>query len=249
MSRKPMCECNQGRLPCTCTPQHLIAQLQQDQKGAAQRIAVLENAYIRAGWREHELRIQLAERAGLLRECFTAMLKGGYSKPLRERIKAALTASAEPTSGDWIAWSGGECPVSAETEVEYSMLGNPSKVSSSVAGRLDWQHDSRPSRKKPNICRYRVRQRRDSAEPSAPVERGSTHGFEQSPNTCRHLERSGVWWREGSITRTGRECNTCGSVIEDPATEASMHEFIPFTNGCSKCGEPYSTEDASHETQ
>ena len=47
-------------------------------------------------------------------------------------------------------------------------------------------------------------------------ERGSSHGFEQSPNTCRHDERSGVWWREGSITRTGRECCACGSVEEDP---------------------------------
>ncbi len=36
------------------------------------------------------LRAQLAERDALLRDCFTAMLKGGYSKPLRERIKAAL---------------------------------------------------------------------------------------------------------------------------------------------------------------
>ena len=44
------------------------------------------------------LRAQLAERGALLRACFTAMLKGGYSKPLRERIKAALSASAEPDS-------------------------------------------------------------------------------------------------------------------------------------------------------
>lgn len=50
----------------------------------------------------------------------------------------------------------------------------------------------------------------------AAEERGTSHGFEQSPNTCRHDERSGVWWREGSITRTGRECCACGSVEEDP---------------------------------
>ncbi|PNG40238.1 hypothetical protein A1395_06220 [Pseudomonas protegens] len=65
------------------------------------------------------------------------------------------------------------------------------------------------------------------------VERGSTHGFEQSPNTCRHLARSGVWWREGSITRTGRECNACGSVDEDPATGAAL--------------DSKATEGASHE--
>lgn len=52
-------------------------------------------------------------------------------------------------------------------------------------------------------------------------ERGSSHGFEQSPNTCRHDERAGVWWREGSITRTGRECCACGSVEEDPLKPAA----------------------------
>ncbi|ERK98707.1 hypothetical protein O999_14665 [Pseudomonas putida LF54] len=41
------------------------------------------------------LRAKLAERDGLLRDCFTAMLKGGYSKPLRERIKTALSGRAE----------------------------------------------------------------------------------------------------------------------------------------------------------
>ncbi|MPS98685.1 MAG: hypothetical protein E2581_09310 [Pseudomonas sp.] len=40
------------------------------------------------------LRAQLAERDGLLRDCFTAMLKGGYSKPLRERIKTTLSGEA-----------------------------------------------------------------------------------------------------------------------------------------------------------
>lgn len=44
-----------------------------------------------------ELRAQAAQRDSLLRECFVAMLKGGYSKPLRERIKASLSASAEPS--------------------------------------------------------------------------------------------------------------------------------------------------------
>jgi hypothetical protein len=42
-----------------------------------------------------DLRNQLDERDGLLRDCFTAMLKRGYSKPLRERIKDALSASAK----------------------------------------------------------------------------------------------------------------------------------------------------------
>lgn len=58
-------------------------------------------------------------------------------------------------------------------------------------------------------------------------ERGSSHGFEQSPNTCRHDERSGVWWREGSITRTGRECCACGNVEEDPAETAAQHQGEP----------------------
>ncbi|MFO3675743.1 hypothetical protein ACKWMZ_26660 [Pseudomonas protegens] len=29
--------------------------------------------------------------------------------------------------------------------------------------------------------------------------------------------------------------------------ENCLHEFVPFTKGCSKCGEPYSTEGTSHE--
>ncbi|MDO9344879.1 MAG: hypothetical protein Q7T99_15475 [Pseudomonas sp.] len=61
----------------------------------------------------------------------------------------------------------------------------------------------------------------------AAEERGSSHGFEQSPNTCRHDERSGVWWREGSITRTGRECCACGSVEEDPIGPAAQPQGEP----------------------
>lgn len=57
-----------------------------------------------------------------------------------------------------------------------------------------------------------------NAEPSE--ERGSSHGFEQSPNTCRHDERNGVWWKEGSVTRTGQECRACGNVQEDPVASA-----------------------------
>lgn len=29
--------------------------------------------------------------------------------------------------------------------------------------------------------------------------------------------------------------------------EGCVHEFIPFTEGCSNCGEPYTAEGASHE--
>lgn len=175
MSQKPLCECNQ-------------------------RIAVLENAYIRAGWREHDLRVELhaaKQKLAVLDQLLLRITGSDHQDSLRAIGEAAaISASAEPS--DYLK----------SCEAAHRAL---------------------------------------SLEPSAPVERGSTHGFEQSPNTCRHLERSGVWWREGSITRTGRECNACGSVIEDPATEACMHEFIPFTKGCSKCGEPYSTEGASHE--
>lgn len=38
---------------------------------------------------------KLAEQESLLRDCFKSMLKGGYAKPLRERIKVALAATAE----------------------------------------------------------------------------------------------------------------------------------------------------------
>lgn len=62
---------------------------------------------------------------------------------------------------------------------------------------------------------------RNQSAPAALIERGSTHGFEQSQNTCRHDDKSGVWWREGSVTRTGRECNACGHVDEDANQSAS----------------------------
>ncbi|NWE69001.1 hypothetical protein HX857_09810 [Pseudomonas gingeri] len=61
----------------------------------------------------------------------------------------------------------------------------------------------------------------------AAEERGSSHGLEQSPNTCRHDERSGVWWREGSITRTGRECCACGHVEEDPVEPDAQPQGEP----------------------
>lgn len=61
----------------------------------------------------------------------------------------------------------------------------------------------------------------------AAEERGASHGFEQSPNTCRHDERAGVWWREWSITRTGRECCACGSVEEDPVEPAAQPQGEP----------------------
>ncbi len=109
MSQKPLCNCNQGRLPCTCAPQRLVAQ----------RIAVLENAYIRAGEREHELRKQLAERDALcveLRKIATGEMTHnrngecpdsieGYATrdidcPACRALVAAdrLLASAEPSS-------------------------------------------------------------------------------------------------------------------------------------------------------
>lgn len=62
-----------------------------------------------------DLRAKLAERDALLRECFIAMLKGGHSKPLRERIKTALSASVEPEPSKCAACQGngftGEEPV------------------------------------------------------------------------------------------------------------------------------------------
>lgn len=33
----------------------------------------------------------------------------------------------------------------------------------------------------------------------------------------------------------------------NPTAEGCVHEFIPFTEDCSKCGEPYTAEGASHE--
>lgn len=55
-----------------------------------------------------------------------------------------------------------------------------------------------------------------TAQPTNLIERGSSHGFDQSPNACRHDRKEGVWWREGAAVRTGRECVKCGLVDEDP---------------------------------
>lgn len=111
---------------------------------------------------------QLADQDTLLRELDDAWNshdgKDRFGK-LMQKVEA-LSASAEPASkSGWVDWHGGECPVLDDAEVEYSLLGNPGKVFSAVAARLDWQHDHRPSRKKPNICRYRSKQASASAEP------------------------------------------------------------------------------------
>jgi len=54
------------------------------------------------------------------------------------------------------------------------------------------------------------------------IERGSEHGFEQSPNSCRHDEKIGVWWRERGVTRTGSECVACGHVDEDGCADGEQ---------------------------
>lgn len=77
------------------------------------------------------------------------------------------------------------------------------------------------------IMRTRANELRALLEAPAVEERGSSHGFEQSPNNCRHDERAGVWWREGSVTRTGRECRSCGSVEEDPVEPAAQPQGEP----------------------
>lgn len=61
----------------------------------AEEILQHRNLKIEADDLIKSLRAKLAKRDGLLRDCFTAMLKGGYSKPLRERIKTALSGRAE----------------------------------------------------------------------------------------------------------------------------------------------------------
>lgn len=106
MSQKPLCECNQGRLPCTCKPQHPAAQLQQEQNVAHLRITVLENAYIRAGEREHALRVELhavRQKLAALDALLRDVMDGKHTTPgWNQRMKAALSASAEPSAGTCI---------------------------------------------------------------------------------------------------------------------------------------------------
>lgn len=65
---------------------------------AAKKITCLRDELTDVQKERDTIRAQLTERDTLLRDCFISMLKGGYSKPLRERIRAALSASAEPDS-------------------------------------------------------------------------------------------------------------------------------------------------------
>lgn len=105
MSQKTLCDCNQGRLPCTCNPQSPEAQQQQDQNAARQRIAVLENAYIRAGEREHELRVKLHAAKQKLAEMDT--LFGAYGDTLRPFLALMVRElKANSHKGDRDGWLG-----------------------------------------------------------------------------------------------------------------------------------------------
>lgn len=105
MSQKPLCDCNQGRLPCTCNPQRLTAQPQQDQNATAQRIAVLENAYVRAGERDHELRVKLHAAKQKLAEMNA--LFGAYGDTLRPLLALMVRElKANSHKGDRDGWLG-----------------------------------------------------------------------------------------------------------------------------------------------
>ncbi|SED11485.1 hypothetical protein SAMN05216178_6291 [Pseudomonas saponiphila] len=103
MSQKPLCDCNQGCLPCTCSPQRQVAQQQQDQNAARQRIAVLENAYVRAGEREHELRVKLHAAKQKLAEMDA--LFGAYGDTLRPFLALMVRElKANSHKGDRDGW-------------------------------------------------------------------------------------------------------------------------------------------------
>ncbi|WP_434987151.1 hypothetical protein [Pseudomonas protegens] len=105
MSQKPLCDCNQGRLPCTCNTQRPVAQQQQDQNAARQRIAVLENAYIRAGEREHELRVKLHAAKQKLAEMDA--LFGAYGDTLRPFLALMVRElKANSHKGNRDGWLG-----------------------------------------------------------------------------------------------------------------------------------------------
>lgn len=48
------------------------------------------------------------------------------------------TATDVADVGDWIVWEGGDCPVPADTMVEYQM-DNPPATDTDVAWKLDWR--------------------------------------------------------------------------------------------------------------
>lgn len=50
-------------------------------------------------------------------------------------------ADAASLNGDWIDWSGGECPVAPETLVQFHVRGAPNLTSSvRRADGLSWPH-------------------------------------------------------------------------------------------------------------
>lgn len=72
----------------------------------------------------------------------------------------ALNTPREQQDGDWIDWSGGECPVDADVMVDVEFRdGFPSDPV--PAGRRDWEHwpDGEPERSDgpcSDIIAYRV---------------------------------------------------------------------------------------------
>ncbi|MFJ3154003.1 hypothetical protein ACIPIX_07660 [Pseudomonas protegens] len=179
MSQKSLCECNQGRLPCTRNPQRPAAQLQQDQNATAQRIAVLENAYVRAGEREHALRVELHAAKQKLTELNALGAYGDTLRPFLALMVRELSANSH--KGDRGGWLGMTAAM-AFNEITY----HHDKLGEALSA-LDYPQISEYAADVANCCMMLL----DvmgllyaSAEPINDLCADGAHGFVPFHSTC-----------------------------------------------------------------
>lgn len=146
---------------------------------------------------------------------------------------ARLQAQTADVTEEMIHWQRQAEQIGLLNKANESELTKARELLESIAATIPHIGAQEKDSARSIMRRIEMNLARQSAPAASLIERGSTHGFEQSPNTCRHDEKSGVWWREGHVARTGRECNACGHVDEDPiqsATAAKDGQSI-----CRKC--------------
>lgn len=101
------------------------------------------------------------------------------ARDLAERYGLNITApQAAPVDGDWIKWNGGNCPVSADTSVEYR-LRNGSEYTGWKAGDLDWLHNTDALHPDAEIIAYRL-----ATPPPASQERGHECSYPNGDGPC-----------------------------------------------------------------
>jgi hypothetical protein len=73
--------------------------------------------------------------------------------PLPSSIRIGVHESGEQP---WIEWAGGECPVSAETQVDVVLGVDKPELHHGLADHYEWSHDASVKRYDAQITAYRV---------------------------------------------------------------------------------------------